>query len=161
MQAGDVKEKYDAVIHSLDELIAKHGYEREGYYYRPVEANNDTIVLFCHFALECVLLSHLLNISPMALWHGTCAAPSSVTTVVTEERREGIAYWRMLAFGDTSHLYHHDEPASYRSDTHLRKSSLLSAPDSTGCFPADRSFQSSLHSNRYRGSNHFLRPVHR
>ena len=113
MEAGDVKKQYDWVIDNLDQLLEKHGYQREGYCYRPVQANNDTIVLFCHFALECVLLSHLLNISPMALWHGTCAAPSSVTTVVTEERREGVAYWRMLAFGDTSHLYHHGEPASF------------------------------------------------
>jgi probable phosphoglycerate mutase len=41
----------------------------------------------------------------MVLWHGTCAAPTSVTTLTTEERREGIAYFRMNAFGDISHLY--------------------------------------------------------
>ena len=52
-----------------------------------------------------VLLGHLLNISPMVLWHGLCAAPSSVTTVVTEERRKGIACFRVTAFGDISHLY--------------------------------------------------------
>jgi probable phosphoglycerate mutase len=68
-------------------------------------ANNDTIVFFCHFGIECVLLSHLLNISPMLLWHGFCAAPSSITTVNTEERRKGIASWRVSAFGDISHLY--------------------------------------------------------
>ena len=28
-----------------------------------------------------------------------------MTTLVTEERREGQAYFRMGAFGDTSHLY--------------------------------------------------------
>ena len=41
----------------------------------------------------------------MILWHGFCAAPTSVTTLVTEERREGIAYFRMGSFGDISHLY--------------------------------------------------------
>ena len=57
-------------------------------------------------------MSHLLNVSPMILWHGFCAAPTSVTTVVTEERREGTASFRMLAFGDTSHLYAKgEEPA--------------------------------------------------
>ena len=69
------------------------------------EANEETIVFFCHFGLECVLISHLLHISPMQLWHGVCAAPSSVTTLVTEERRKGVAQFRMIAFGDTSHLY--------------------------------------------------------
>ena len=32
------------------------------------------------------------------------AAPSSVTTVNTEERRQGTAVFRVSAFGDTSHL---------------------------------------------------------
>ena len=76
-------------------------------------ANDDTLVFFCHFGLECVLLSHLMSVSPMVLWHGLCAAPSSVTTVNTEERREGIASFRVSAFGDISHLYVHDEPPAF------------------------------------------------
>lgn len=112
-QEGRIKEAYDSVIEKFDALLAKHGYVREGHYYRAEQANNDTIVLFCHFGLECVLLSRLLNISPMVLWHGFCAAPSSVTTLTTEERRKGIAYFRMSAFGDISHLYAHDEQPAF------------------------------------------------
>jgi len=100
-----VKEKYLEVCSELDLLLEKHGYKRENNYYRAIRPNEDTVVFFCHFGLECVLLSHLMNISPMLLWHGTCAAPTSVTTTVTEERREGVAYFRMGSFGDTSHLY--------------------------------------------------------
>ena len=113
MQEGEVKAEYDRVIAGLDEILAAHGYRRDGYLYKVEEANTDTIVFFCHFGVECVLLSHLLNISPMALWHGTCAAPSSVTTVVTEERRKGIASFRMSSFGDVSHLYANDEPPAF------------------------------------------------
>lgn len=113
MLEGGVKEQYDWVAQGLDALLERHGYRREGPCYRAVSPNNDTIVLFCHFGVTCVLLSHLLNISPMAVWHGTCSAPSSVTTVVTEERREGIASFRMLAFGDTSHLYSNGEEPSF------------------------------------------------
>lgn len=102
---SDTPQLYKAVCDGLDELLAMHGYVRSGNCYRVEHANEDTIVLVCHFGLESVLLSHLLNISPMALWHGTCAAPASVTTLTTEERREGIALFRMNAFGDTSHLY--------------------------------------------------------
>lgn len=89
----------------LDELLARHGYRREGEYYRAEQPNEDTVVLFCHFGVTCVLLSHLLGISPMPLWQGTCSLPTSVTILNTEERREGIASFRMTAFGDTSHLY--------------------------------------------------------
>ena len=104
-QNSDVPALYQKVCEGLDALLASHGYEREGNYYRVTDRNTDTVVLTCHFGLESVLLSHLLGVSPMPLWHGTCAAPASVTTLTTEERREGIALFRMNAFGDTSHLY--------------------------------------------------------
>lgn len=105
MKEGHVKEAYDEVCKGIDEVLKQHGYLRENNYYRVTEANNDTIVFFCHFGIECVILSHLLHVSPMILWHGFCAAPASITTVYTEERREGIASFRIAAFGDTSHLY--------------------------------------------------------
>lgn len=113
MKDAHVGEIYHQITSGLDQLLAFHGYEREGEYYRAVRPNRDTIALFCHFGLECVLLSHLLGISPMPLWHGTCAAPSSVTTVVTEERRQGIANFRMLSFGSTAHLYAAGEKPSF------------------------------------------------
>ena len=104
-EKAGVEDLLKNVTDGLDALLEKHGYRRDGKLYRAERPNKDTIVLFCHFGLECVLLGHLLGISPMLLWHGTCAAPTSVTTLSTEERREGIAYFRMNAFGDTSHLY--------------------------------------------------------
>ena len=113
MVDGDVKAEYDRVTGELDTLLKRHGYQREGRWYRVSEPNNDTIVFFCHFGVTCALLSHLLNVSPMILWQGCCSAPSSVTTVVTEERREGIAFFRMLGFGDISHLYANGEAPSF------------------------------------------------
>lgn len=113
MRAGNVKAAYDWVTGNFDALLEEHGYARMGNCYRVVSPNNDTLVFFCHFGVQCVLLSHLLHISPMPLWHGTCAAPSSVTTVVTEERQEGTAIFRISAFGDTSHLFAHNEPPAF------------------------------------------------
>lgn len=113
MQAGQVRQAYDWVTSNLDALLQRHGYIRKGRFYRAERSNTDTVALFCHFGVECVLLSHLLHLSPMPLWHGTCAAPSSVTTLYTEERREGIAAFRMAAFGDVSHLYAHQEPPAF------------------------------------------------
>lgn len=104
-QAANVREEAAWVAQGLDDLLLRHGYVREGNCYRAEAPNEDTIVLFCHFGIECVLLGHLLGISPMPLWHGFCAAPTSVTTVTTEERRQGIASFRVNAFGDTAHLY--------------------------------------------------------
>ena len=104
-RSAQIPQQYRWVTTAFDEILARHGYIRDGEVYRTEQGNEDTIVFFCHFGLECILLSHLLHISPMLLWHGCCAAPSSVTTLISEERRKGIVYFRMNAFGDTSHLY--------------------------------------------------------
>ena len=113
MAEGHSKEMYDYVINGFDELLERHGYKRNGYLYDAVEANNDTIVLFCHFGVMSVLASHLLNVSPMITLQNTCALPSSVTIFNTEERRKGVATFRMSCFGDTSHLYAGGEPLSF------------------------------------------------
>lgn len=55
MMDGHVKEEYDWVTTNFDALLASHGYVRDGLTYRAEHANNDTIVFFCHFGLECVL----------------------------------------------------------------------------------------------------------
>ena len=113
MQAGKVIDEVALVNSGIDELLQEYGYQHEGNIFRAVRPNDETIVLFCHFGVECVILGHLLGISPMVLWHGFCAAPSSVTTLITEERREGIAYFRMSSFGDISHLYANGEPPAF------------------------------------------------
>ena len=115
MRDSSIAQEYRWVTEGLDKLLAHHGYMRSGNYYRVEKANADRIVLICHFGVECVMLSHLLGISPMVMWHGFCAAPTSVTTVNTEERRKGIASFRVSSFGDTSHLYTAGEPVSFHA----------------------------------------------
>lgn len=113
MKDGCVKEEHDRVTRAFDGLLERHGYVRDGNLYRAERPNRDTVAFFCHFALECVLLGHLIGASPMVLWHGFCAAPSSVTTVMTEERRKGAASFRISRFGDVSHLYAKGEEPSF------------------------------------------------
>lgn len=105
MQEGKVKEEVLWITGGLDKILEQHGYERNGQLYRVNTSNRDTIVFFCHFGVQCVLLSHLMNVSPMTLWHHLCMAPSSVTTLYSEERRKGIATFRAQSIGDLSHLY--------------------------------------------------------
>ena len=128
--AADVQYEQKEIEHrdckrQLDELLQKHGYVHDGHIFRVERSNHDKIVLFCHFGVECVILSHLIEMSPMLLWHNFVALPTSVTTAITEEREEGIAVFRINAFGDTSHLYAGAQPISfaarfcecYRDDT--------------------------------------------
>lgn len=113
LQAGEVVAYYDSVCNRLDEILEKHGYQREGKFYRAEKPNTDTVAIFCHFGVEMILLSHLCNISPFPLLHHFVALPTSVTTLYTEERREGIATFRCCGFGDISHLYAADEEPSF------------------------------------------------
>lgn len=113
MEEANVPQEYQWVTENLDRLLAEYGYIRDKSIYRVERANRDTIAFFCHFGLESVLIGHLTGISPMLLWHHTVAAPTSVTTIYTEERRKGIALFRVGAFGDTSHLYLAGEEPSF------------------------------------------------
>ena len=112
MRTGDVRERYREVAQGLDGVLAEHGYRRDGMIYRAERPNRDILVFFCHLGAEGVMLSHLLGISAPVLWHGTFIAPTSVTTIVTEERKRGIAAFRCRTIGDTSHLSRAGEPVS-------------------------------------------------
>lgn len=112
MQKAGTKQLYREVAEGLDSLLAEHGYRRSGMIYRTEGGNCGTIVLFCHFGVTCVMLSHLLGISAPVLWHGLLLPPASVTTLITEEREKGKAYFRCRGIGDISHLYTAGEPAS-------------------------------------------------
>lgn len=104
---------YREVIQNFDAVLEAHGYRREGKLYRVTRPNADNLFFFCHFGVESVLLSRLLNCSPVVLWHHTVALTSSVTVVSTEERREGRAVFRMSRFGDLGHLDGAGEPESF------------------------------------------------
>lgn len=105
MRQHDVEKEYRIVTEAFDELLKKHGYERNGQYFKVVRGNHDRIVLFCHYGLCAVLTSYLMGVSPMTFWHHAVAQATSITTFVTEEREKGIAAFRMLSWGDTGHLY--------------------------------------------------------
>jgi len=112
MKTGPVKAEYEKVAAGLDELLLKYGYQREGRLYRAIPGSDDTIVLFCHLGITCVILSHLLGISAQLMWHGFFIAPTSVTIIETEERMNNEAFFRCREVGDTAHLYVKGEPVS-------------------------------------------------
>ena len=65
MSAGTVKEQYEVVTTEFDKLLLKHGYSRDDIIYKCEKNVDKTIVIFCHFALGMVLVSHLCGISPV------------------------------------------------------------------------------------------------
>ena len=112
MAEGSIGEAYRGVTEQFDELLARHGYIREGKYYRAERSSHDTIVMFCHFGVTSVLTGHLTGVSPCCLWQGFFMAPSSVTVIASEERDPKTASFRVQIFGDTAHLSSIHEPVS-------------------------------------------------
>lgn len=98
------KEKYKMVIKNLDNILKEEGYTREFGYYRVNKINKDTICFVCHLGMMNVLLSHLLNIPYVVLCQTFFCPPTGVTTLISEERHEGIAQFRVQGYGDISHL---------------------------------------------------------
>lgn len=90
---------------AADALLAEEGYVRDGGIYKVLRPNAESIALFCHAGLGISWLAHLLRIPVPLAWCGFFWAPTSVTTVLMEERSPGVAVPRLLAVGDTSHIY--------------------------------------------------------
>lgn len=121
MKSGNIKEHYQKVCKSVDDLLSKHGYERNGNIYKAVRPNTDTIAIVCHFGIEAVILSHLYNCSPHLIWENFIALPTSVTTLYSEEREKGNIIFRCCGFSDCSHLYGNGiipSPAGRFCETH-------------------------------------------
>ena len=111
MKAADFYGDFLEVCEGFDKILAGHGYERDGINYKAIKPNTDTFAFFCHFGVEGVILSHLCNCAPHIIWQSFVALPTSVTTVITEEREKGVASFRCCGFGDCSHLYGKIEPS--------------------------------------------------
>ena len=117
---SDIASVYDRIAESWDALMARHGLRRDGQIYR-LDAQTDrnqTIALFCHHGLGLALLSVITRIPLPLVWQTFFLPTSSVTTLYMERMEryplhpESEAFARVIALGDTSHLYAGDEPIS-------------------------------------------------
>ncbi len=108
-----VKTVYQETCQGITDLLKKHGYVlQENRMFQCKQNKEETILLFCHMGLAMAIIGFLTQISPFALWHGFCLPPSSVTTLITEERQKGLVSFRCFQVGDTSHLAVGNEPPS-------------------------------------------------
>lgn len=105
LQDPKFREQFERLKRHSDDLLSRHGYEREGGRYRIVRPNRDRIAVFCHNGFGLTWLAHLLEIPLTLIWSGFWMAPSSVTTVLFDERSEEWAVPRCLGVSDVSHLY--------------------------------------------------------
>ena len=91
-----------------DDFLARLGYTREDHRYRVTAGpaqRSATVALFAHYGFGLAWLSHLLGIPLPLLWSGVYLHPSSVTTILFDERTPGCAVPRLTGMGDISHLH--------------------------------------------------------
>ena len=112
LQGFDLKEVWAEMKDGVDNLMARYGFCKDGPVWKCADNKDETIALFCHFGIATAVLCYLTDLSPMLLWHHTLMLPSSVTELVTEERIKGETAFRMLRFGDLTHLEANGEVAS-------------------------------------------------
>lgn len=88
-----------------DEFLKRQGFERIGGKYKILRENREQVAVFCHGGFGLCWLAHLLEIPLTLMWSGFWMPPSSVTTILFDERSKEWAVPRCIGFGDVSHLY--------------------------------------------------------
>lgn len=106
--------RFQIICNGIDGILARYGYLREDRYYRIAETADRaaTLVFFCHLGQIGASAGHVLNLSPMQLWHSFWLSPTSVTVLNSEERQGDKAGFRCQVMGDVSHLTAAGEPVS-------------------------------------------------
>lgn len=104
MKNSEIGDRFKAVADGLDELLAKHGLVRKGGVYEKVGDCDETIALFCHFGVTCVMIAYLLGISPVVMLQGLSADPTAIAAVCTDDRFGNFVNFRLHGFGDVNHL---------------------------------------------------------
>lgn len=116
-QIPEMKEsKLEPLIRSMqknsDQFLSKLGYQRKKEEYRILQRSEDQIAVVCHAGMGLAWLSHLLAIPLPLMWAGFFLHTTSVSTILFDERKPGIACPRCLELGGIPHLYHHRLPPS-------------------------------------------------
>ena len=107
-----IYKSFAMVRRESDGFFARHGYVRQQGRYRIAKANRYKIAMFCHGGFGLWWLAHLLEMPLPLVFSGFFLPPSSVTTMLFDERSGDWAVPRCLGVGDVSHLYASGLPVS-------------------------------------------------
>ena len=99
------RDAFEQLRRDADAFLARHGYVRDEGIYRCAEPSTERIAMFCHDGFARAFIAHLLEIPVPLMWTGFWLPPSSVSTILFEERARGRFTPRCIGMGDVSHLY--------------------------------------------------------
>ena len=100
-----IRREFEVIKVGSDQLLAEHGYVRDEFgVYHFDQSNDVAIAVYCHNGLGLTWLAYLLNIPLPLFWTSFFLRPSSVTTVLMDEREGRYATPRCLNMSDETHL---------------------------------------------------------
>ncbi len=98
-------EGYRKIRQESDRWLEGKGYRRLNGSYEVTQSSRRKIAVFCHGGFGLTWLAHLLEIPLPLMWAGFFLYPSSVTTILFDERPAGFATPRCVGMADVSHLF--------------------------------------------------------
>lgn len=101
---SELPSRYLAACQGIDDVLYHNGLARRGNMYVKMDNCDKTIAFFCHFGITCVMIAHLLGVSPILTLQGLSAEPTAIATLCTDDRFGDKVNFRMHGFGDISHL---------------------------------------------------------
>ena len=104
IKGSELPVRYHAACKGLDAVLSENGLSRLGGVYVKTDDCDKTLAFFCHFGISCVMIAHLLGVSPILTLQGLSAEPTAIATLCTDDRFGDRVNFRMHGFGDISHL---------------------------------------------------------
>jgi len=108
----EIQKLYQNLCERSDEFFRRLGFEREeGSKYRILSSaakaphRRSQVAVVCHGGFGLTWLAHLLQLPPVVTYSSFWLAPSSVTTILFEERTKEFAVPRCIGLSDLSHCY--------------------------------------------------------
>jgi len=97
--------RFDELRMASDVFLLRHNFRRENGLYRIEGPSPKNVAVVCHGGFGLAWLAHLLQLPLSLAFTSFWIAPSSVTTILFEQRSEQYAVPRCIGLSDISHLY--------------------------------------------------------
>ncbi len=100
---------FEKIAGQSDLFLSRHGLHHDGGVYRIDESmqavRSQRLAVFCHGGFGLTWLAYLLELPLPLFYSGFFLWPSSVTTILFDERTQGVVTPRCMGLGDVSHLH--------------------------------------------------------
>ncbi len=99
-----VIESVEAIAENFDDWLAKHGYVREGEYYRVGNVTYKTVAMVSHGGASSAVFSHLFNLPFPFVCSAICPDYTAVTVVSFSEEEGALIAPKFEILNDARHI---------------------------------------------------------